>query len=139
MHPVISIIRLSAEPLLFQVGLSAGCVIISFVMRNKIIGWLLCVLVAFGATESLSAQGTAFTYQGQLNNGGSPAGGNYDLRFAIYDAVANGNAVSFPLTNSAVTVTNGLFTTTLDFGMGIFTGASYWLEIAVRTNGTAGF
>ncbi len=38
-------------------------------------------------------------------------------------------------TNSAVAVTNGLFTTLIDFGAGGFTGASNWLQIAVSTNG----
>ena len=33
------------------------------------------------------AQGTAFTYQGLLNDDASPANGSYDLRFAIYDAL----------------------------------------------------
>ncbi len=47
--------------------------------------------------------------------------------------------VGTPLTNSAVVVTNGLFTTTLNFGPGIFTGTNYWLEIAARTNGNSVF
>ena len=42
-----------------------------------------------------------------------------------------------PLTNSAVAVTNGLFTTQLNFGSGIFTGTNYWLQIGVRSNGVA--
>ena len=74
-------------------------------------------------------------YQGRLNDGGSPATGLYDLRFQVYDAVINGDAISVPLTNSATAVSNGLFTTTLDFGTGIFTGTNYWLEIGVQTNG----
>ena len=44
-----------------------------------------------------------------------------------------------PVTNSDVAVTNGLFTTTLNFGPGIFSGANYWLQIAVRTNGNGAF
>ena len=32
------------------------------------------------------AQGTAFTYQGQLNSGGSPANGFYDFHFALSNA-----------------------------------------------------
>ncbi|HXR04102.1 MAG TPA: hypothetical protein VN836_05275 [Verrucomicrobiae bacterium] len=83
------------------------------------------------------AQGTAFIYQGRLNDSGSPANGNYDLRFTIYDAVTNGNAVSLVLTNSPTAVSNGLFVANLDFGPGIFTGPARWLDIGVRTNGGA--
>jgi hypothetical protein len=109
-------------------------VIINFVMQ-KIICRSFCVLAVLCAVQTLHAQSTAFMYQGRLNDGGSPATGNYDLRFQIYDAATNGNAIGFPLTNSAVAVNNGLFTTTLDFGAGIFTGTNYWLQIGVQTNG----
>jgi len=84
------------------------------------------------------AQGTAFMYQGMLNDGASPANGSYDLRFAIFDAGTNGNQAGTPLTNSAVAISNGLFTVTLDFG-NQFPGAGRWLEAAVRTNGGEGF
>ena len=47
--------------------------------------------------------------------------------------------VTMPVTNNAVAVSNGLFTTLVDFGPGIFTGGSNWLEIAVRTNATGSF
>jgi hypothetical protein len=40
-----------------------------------------------------AAQGKAFTYQGRLNDSGSPANGSYDLGFAIYDANTNGNQI----------------------------------------------
>ena len=86
----------------------------------------------------VSAQGTAFTYQGRLNDGASSATGVYDFRFGIYDASVSGNQAGHFITNSAVGVTNGLFTTTLDFG-GVFTGTNYWLDIGVRTNGTTAF
>ena len=85
------------------------------------------------------AQGTAFTYQGRLNNGNNPANGSYDLTFMLFSVSSGGSALAGPLTNSATTVSNGLFTTIVDFGPGVFTGTSNWLEIAVRTNGTGGF
>jgi hypothetical protein len=103
-------------------------------MRRNVIVWLFCILAAFCAPDSLRAQGTAFTYQGRLNDGGSPANGSYDLQFALYDAPTNGNTISVPQTNLAVAVASGLFTTNLDFGA-VFTGTSYWLSIGVRTNG----
>jgi hypothetical protein len=84
------------------------------------------------------AQSTAFTYQGRLADNGAPAGGIYDLRFTIYGLAAGGNAVGVTLTNSAVGVSNGLFTVALDFGAN-FPGAERWLEIAARTNGLGAF
>jgi hypothetical protein len=53
--------------------------------------------------------------------------------------VTNGNLVAGPLTNSATGVANGLFTATLDFGPGVFTGPARWLELDVRTNGSGAF
>ena len=88
---------------------------------------------------SAFAQGTAFTYQGELNAGGSPAGGSYNLTFTLFNTNAGGVAIAGPVTNNAVGVTNGLFIVPVDFGPGAFTGASNWLEIAVATNGASNF
>jgi trimeric autotransporter adhesin len=85
------------------------------------------------------AQGTAFTYQGRLNDGGSPAHGTYDFRFKLFeDSLGNTQAGSTQLAGG-VPVTNGLFLVTIDFGAGIFTGSNYWLEVDVRTNGAASY
>jgi len=88
---------------------------------------------------SAFAQGTAFTYQGRLNSSGNPANGSYDLAFTLYNANTAGVAAAGPVTNSTVGVTNGLFTTVVDFGPGVFIGGSNWLEIAVSTNGANNF
>jgi photosystem II stability/assembly factor-like uncharacterized protein len=80
------------------------------------------------------AQGTAFTYQGQLQNNGSPASGTYNLTFALFNTNATGIPISGPVTNNAVIVSNGLFTVQIDFGSTAFIGQSNWLEIAVETN-----
>jgi hypothetical protein len=85
------------------------------------------------------AQGTAFTYQGRLDDGANPASGIYDLRFAIHDSSGGPTVIAGPLTNPPTAISNGLFTATLDFGPGVFTGADRWLEIAVRTNGGGAF
>src|SRR5205807_7903452 len=74
--------------------------------------------------------------QGRLSDGGAPAGGNYDLKFTLYDGLTGGSLVGTPLTNVPVAVSNGLFTVTLDFGAGLFDGSPRWLEIGVRTNGS---
>jgi hypothetical protein len=86
------------------------------------------------------AQGTAFVYQGRLNDGGTPANGSFDLTFALFTTDSDtGQQVGNTLTNAATPVTNGLFACALDFGSGIFTGTNYWLEIGVQTNGGPGF
>lgn len=84
------------------------------------------------------AQGTAFTYQGRLNDGTNAATGNYDLSFAIFNAMTGGTQQGGGLTNAPTAVSNGLFTVMLDFG-NQFTGGDRWLEIAVRTNGGGAF
>lgn len=110
-----------------------------FPVKRSIISLLFCVLIAaFFPSESLHAQGTAFTYQGQLNDGGAPANGSYDLTFALFNTNVTGTALAGTLTNSATAVSNGLFTVTLDFS-NQFNGASRWLQIGVRTNGASGF
>jgi hypothetical protein len=80
--------------------------------------------------------GTAFTYQGRLVDNGSPANGNYDLRFTLYNALSGGSTIGVPITSAPTAVSNGLFTVTLDFGGGIFSGNARWLEMGVRTNGS---
>ena len=47
--------------------------------------------------------------------------------------------IAGPVTNNAVCVTNGLFTVLIDFGSGVFTGQTNWLEIGVETNGASSF
>jgi len=97
---------------------------------------LLGLLTLDAPLSTVLAQGTAFTYQGRLNDGASAATGSYDLRFTIFDSTnAPGTIVAGPLTNTAVSVNNGLFTAALDFGV-VFNGPARWLEIGVRPSGS---
>ena len=105
-------------------------------MKNTLFHYILIQFLI--APVSMLAQTTAFTYQGQLLDGGQPANGNYDLRFTLADAATNGNYLVAPLTNAPTLVSNGLFTVILDFGASVFNGSARWLEIEVRTNGSTG-
>ena len=102
---------------------------------------LSAVVGAQGPDGGISAQspvGTAFTYQGRLNDGGSPANGTYDFLFYMYDAPSDGNFLS----NYGVpdlTVTDGYFTVQLDFGSSAFTGEARWLEIWVKEDSQASY
>lgn len=73
-----------------------------------------------------------FTYQGRFVDDGSPADGEYDIRFILYDAEAGGTQVGATVSKENMDVSDGLFTTTLNFGGAAFTGEARWLEIAVR-------
>jgi hypothetical protein len=84
------------------------------------------------------AQGTVFTYQGQLSSSNAPANGSYDLTFALFNASSAGSQAGTTITNTGVGVADGLFTVMLDFG-NQFNGAPYWLEIGVRSHGSGSF
>ncbi|HTQ49161.1 MAG TPA: hypothetical protein VMJ12_00525 [Candidatus Acidoferrales bacterium] len=108
-------------------------------MKIKI-GVLIFVLVcSFTRLDSAFAQGTAFTYQGQLLSTNGPAHGLYDFTFALYNASSGGSQAGSTIQTNGVFVTNGLFVATMDFGAGIFNGTAYWLQIGVRTNAAASF
>jgi len=94
-------------------------------------------LIAHAATTpavSTVPLGTAFTYQGQLQDGGVPANGDYDFQFSLYNAAAGGTQIGTTLTKHAVSVSGGLFTVQLDFG-NVFGVNQRFLEIRVRPVG----
>ena len=84
---------------------------------------LILTVSIFWCSLSL-AQTTAFTYQGRLADGGSPASGTYDLQVRLMDAASGGNPVGSTLTFNDVTVTGGVFSISLDFGASAFPGAN---------------
>lgn len=82
--------------------------------------------------------GTAITYQGRFTSGGSPANGVYDFEFRLFDTLTGGNQVGSTVTKDDLSVSDGYFTTSLDFGSGVFTGDARWLQIAVRPGAETG-
>ena len=99
------------------------------------------ILVALASPVSTLAQtplGTAFTYQGRLVDGGSPATGSYDFQLVLFDAPGGGSQVGPTLVREDVAVSDGLFTLTLDFGSAAFAGNARWLDVAVRLGASTG-
>src|SRR5215471_15846053 len=88
---------------------------------------------------AVHAQTPSFTYQGRFTDGGTAANGVYDMQFKVFDSanVGTGNQVGSTITNSALTVSNGVFTVQLNFGSAPFSGADRFLEIGVRTAGSS--
>ncbi len=97
---------------------------------------LLLVLVC---TNTAWAQTTSFTYQGRLQDGGTPANGSYDLQFGLRDSNGGGTQIGSTQTVPTVTVSAGIFSVQLDFGANAFPGANRFLEISARLNGVASF
>ncbi len=78
--------------------------------------------------------GDAFTYQGRLLDNGQPANDLYDFSFFLHDAATGGTLALDPVSLDDVPVEDGVFTVSLDFGGGLFTGERRWLEIRVKGN-----
>lgn len=92
--------------------------------------FLILYLALAGA--SVFAQTTAFSYQGRLNEAGSPVTGTRYFRFTLYDE--NGAAIPGASVEQTLTVTNGVFNAAINFGAATLPGANRSLEIAVKTN-----
>jgi hypothetical protein len=104
-------------------------------MQKKTLA-LWALLAVLASSAAATEMGTAFTYQGRLCDGGVPANGLYDFTFELYSAPdPPGDPIdSQPL--PGVPVTNGLFTTNINFGISPFAaGEARWLRILACTNG----
>jgi hypothetical protein len=93
------------------------------------------IVVAQDAPQAVT--GTAFTYQGRLIDGGSAANGAYDFQFAVFNALSGGTQVGSIVSVDDLTVTDGLFVATLDFG-NVFDGTALYLEVRVRSGASTG-
>jgi hypothetical protein len=93
----------------------------------------LLMLVLLAASNAM-AQTTQFTYQGKLTDNGNAANGQYDFLFKLFDTaiVGTGAQLGSTVNPPPVTVTEGIFTVQLDFGVSVFPGAARFLEIAVK-------
>ncbi|HEY2081802.1 MAG TPA: hypothetical protein VGI88_03380, partial [Verrucomicrobiae bacterium] len=103
-------------------------------MKTNLLLTIVALSSLLGFTLTAPAQGTAFTYQGQLQSNVTPTTGTYDMTFALYNASSGGAQAGPTLTSLGLGITNGLFTVLLDFGA-VYNGTTYWLQIGVRTNG----
>src|SRR3974390_3310704 len=96
------------------------------IVRKLCLAAVVCCLVLLGNNSAIgSASSSQFSYQGRLLISGTPANGIYDLQFALFDDPTVGNQVGPVVTNSQVTISNGLFFTALDLGTTVFNGTPY--------------
>ena len=105
---------------------------------------LLCICAAalvVGPTTTLAQTNqTAMTYNGRLADGTNASNGWFDFRVGLYTNANGGAALGDGIQSFLrVPVINGSFTITPDFGANVFSGSPFWLELAVRTNGSPTF
>lgn len=94
---------------------------------------LLGVMAALAGAQALP---TVFTYQGQLQDGGSGVNASSArFLFRLWDAETSGGQVATEVTVYPVVVTDGIFTAAIDFGGSAFTGPARWLEVGVDVTG----
>ncbi|MGQ0722289.1 MAG: hypothetical protein ACT4PE_12075 [Candidatus Eiseniibacteriota bacterium] len=86
--------------------------------------------------------GTAFTYQGRLDQNGAPLDGTAHLRFRLWDAASGGAQVGVSQLVPSVLLADGLFTVALngagEFGPNAWNGDARWLEVEVCTDPACG-
>jgi hypothetical protein len=109
-------------------------------MNRQFLGLTLAtasLLTARHADAQLVHAGPSFTYQCQLKSAGLPANGTFDMQFRLFDAATAGSQVGPTVCADNVQAVDGLVTTPVDFGP-VFDGRSFWLQIGVRADTTAG-
>jgi len=114
-------------------------------MNARTISSILLMLTIAPAAGAVPL-GTAFTYQGQLQEGGTPPSGSCDFQFKLFDAPssasppAGGNMVGSDQVITNVAVTDGVFAVLLNdtgqFGPTAFAGENRWLQIGVTCPST---
>jgi hypothetical protein len=108
------------------------------ILRFTAIYGILLVVSFFVIGRNVSAQITAFTFQGKLNDSGAAANGPYDLQFRLYDTPAGGTLFG-TVVRDDVPVTDGIFTVTLDYGADVFyANSGRYLEVGVRAGASTG-
>ncbi len=102
---------------------------------RTILTFALSMIASFSTLAGGTPQGSVFTYQGVLREGGAPANGAHHLRFQLWDALSGGSQVGANVDHPALSVVDGLFTADLDFGLLAFDGSARWLQVQVITDG----
>jgi len=95
-----------------------------------------CVVVFILLTGSFwsfaLAQDSSISYQGQLQQSGTPFTGTADLEFRLFDQLSGGSQVGPTETRGDWPVDAGLFQVALDFGPSAFDGGQRYLQVSVN-------
>lgn len=92
---------------------------------------LVSLVVGCASLFAGQAAHAQFTYQGRLTESTAAVNGTVNLRFQLFSAATGSTSLSGPVTVSGVAVSDGVFSTPVDFGSALRAGTGGWLEIAV--------
>ena len=106
--------------------------------RPIVLALAAALLAATSSATVLAANyGWTFTYQGKLDQSGSPVSGPTPMSFRLYDSSVGGSPVGNPI-NQSVGVTGGLFTVNLDFTEGGVVRAVDGIDFKVKRGQVVG-
>ncbi|MCA9310417.1 MAG: hypothetical protein KDA21_04375 [Phycisphaerales bacterium] len=99
--------------------------------------------LTLGALLTLAAPGlsqvtSSFTYQGLLTRDDQPVQAATDFQFSLWTDEVGGVQVGATI-DRTLTPDRGVFSASLDFGAGAFSGEERWLQVAVRAAGIGSF
>ena len=100
-------------------------------LRRHLLATALALAVALPGAQSLASP---FTFQGFLEQSGTPINGSANLAFRLFDAASGGNQLGSTVNANAYPVLDGVFTIDLNFAGVAFADANRWLQVDV--NGT---
>lgn len=100
--------------------------------RMKTVNSIVLMLL-LGTSHAVTAA-TALNYSGSLKTDTGWASGEFQIVFQLYSNSIANDPVSVAITNQ-VAVSNGVFSSSMDFGIAPFTLDPLWLELSVRKVG----
>jgi hypothetical protein len=89
-----------------------------------------------GDLSATATVGSLISYQGRLEEDGSPVTGDRDMTFRLYSDETCSPQVGSDIVRNDVTVTDGLFSVKLDVNQAYFNGQGLWLGVDVGNTGT---
>lgn len=104
--------------------------------RFILVGAAVFAVVVLAVSKPSAAEepaGTAFTYQGDLEERDTPVDGTVNFEFSLWDDPTDTDPEVWlgPMLSRTVYVEEGQFNVILDFGEDVFSGNARWLEIAM--------
>ena len=113
---------------------------VSFVLFSTVVNGQAEIVeqeMTFSVQATAAAIPQAISYQGFLEDDGSPADGSYDFEVALYSVLAGGSPLATTTVNDRAVV-NGAFELSLNFGGSHFWQEARYLELRVRDGASVG-